>query len=63
MAVPVFTPAPLEWRLLARACQACAARERERAAACPDRRNARDFIISAEGYEQLAAKCMEMARG
>jgi len=35
---PTFTP--LEWRLLAGACEAVAEKEHARAEACPDRKNA-----------------------
>jgi len=59
MSVPTFTP--LEYRILAGACETVAAKERERAAACASThpRNSRNFIMSAESYDQLAVRCNE----
>ena len=55
------TCTPLEWRELAHACQVVAAKERARAAeiAGPD---ARGFVVSAETFERLAERCLEMTR-
>jgi hypothetical protein len=58
---PLFTP--LEWRMFASACEAVAAKERARAAECPDRANARDLRDSAETFDRLAERCMRLARG
>ena len=60
MDLPTFTP--LEWRMLAGACETVAEKERERAAACIDRQNKRDLQNSAETYERLAERCMQTAR-
>jgi len=63
MPVPRFTQTPLERRMLAGACEASAAKERGARCRMPgSAQRPRDFIIRAEGYEQLAAKCMGMAR-
>jgi len=49
--------------MLAGACEASAAKERGARCRMPgSAQRPRDFIIRAEGYEQLAAKCMGMAR-
>jgi hypothetical protein len=56
---PTFTP--LEWRQLAYGCQVVAEKSRERAAELTGA-DARGFIISAELFERLAARCMEMTR-
>lgn len=55
---PAFTA--LEWRQLAHACQAVA-NERARAAEITGP-NARDFVLSAEAFERLAERCLEMTR-
>jgi len=59
MELPTFTP--VEWRMLAGACEALADRERERAEAIGGR-EARDYFISAESYERLAERCMRLAK-
>jgi hypothetical protein len=60
MELPTLTP--LEWRILAGACETVAERERARAAQCTDRQNARDLRSSAETYQRLAERCMNLAR-
>jgi hypothetical protein len=60
MELPTFTP--LEWRILAGACQTVAEKERARAAECTNRQNARDLHNSAETYQRLAERCMNLAR-
>lgn len=56
---PTFTA--LEWRMLAGACETVAENERKRAAEVGGTA-ARGFEISAETYERLAQRCMEMTR-
>ncbi len=56
---PPFTP--LEWRQLAHACQTVAERERARAAQIGGDA-ARAFVMSAELFERLAERCLEMTR-
>lgn len=56
---PTFIP--LEWRMLAGACQVVAENERARAAQVGGTA-ARGFEISAETFERLAARSMEMMR-
>jgi hypothetical protein len=53
---PTFTP--LEWRTLAHACQSVAETERKRAADT----GAKYFERSAETFDRLAKRCLEMAR-
>lgn len=55
---PTFTP--LEWRYLAHACQVVAEKERARAAELGA--EGRGFVISAELFERLAERAMEMTR-
>jgi hypothetical protein len=54
-------PSPLEWRELAPCVLGAAAKERARAAeiAGPD---ARGFVLSADAFERLAERCLEMTR-
>ena len=59
MELPTFTP--LEWRMLAGARAALAERERKRAEAIGGR-EARAYVISAEGYERLDERCMRLAK-
>lgn len=56
---PTFTP--LEWRMLAGACQTVAENERMRAAEIGGA-EAAGFKISAETFHRLAERCMEMTR-
>jgi hypothetical protein len=56
---PTFTP--LEWRQIAGACEAVAEKERAWAAELIGVA-AQGFLISAELYERLAQRCMEMTR-
>lgn len=56
---PTFTP--LEWRQIAGACETVAEKERARAAELTGN-DARGFLISAELYERLAARCMATTR-
>lgn len=56
---PPFTP--LEWRQIAGACEMVAEKERERAAELAGA-DARGFVISAELYERLAQRCLQMTR-
>jgi hypothetical protein len=56
---PTFTP--LQWRYLAHACQVVAEKERARAAELAGQ-DARGFLISAELFERLAERCMELTR-
>lgn len=56
---PTFTP--LEWRQLAHACQTVAEKERARAAENGGAEG-RGFLISAETFERLAERCLEMTR-
>ena len=58
---PPATFTPIEWRLLARACEQAAAKERKRAEEIGGR-PARDYLISAEYYERLAEQCLRRAR-
>jgi len=57
---PTFTP--LEWRQLAHACQMVAEKSRARATELGGDPAARGFVIDAERFERLAARCMEMTR-
>jgi hypothetical protein len=56
---PTFTP--LEWRQLAHACGIVADKERAPAAELGGS-DGRGFVISAELFERLAQKCLEMTR-
>ena len=56
---PTFTP--LEWRQLAHACKSVAEKERARAAEIGGTAG-RGFEISAELFERLAQRCLEMTR-
>lgn len=56
---PTFTP--LEWRQIAGAYETVAEKERARAAELTGT-DARGFLISAELYARLAARCMKMTR-
>jgi hypothetical protein len=56
---PTFTA--LEWRYLAGACQIVAEKERARAAELAGA-DAQGFAISAELFERLAERCLEMTR-
>lgn len=58
---PPFTFTPLEWRMLASACEAVATMERERAERIGGRA-ARDYVVSADGYAALAKRCMDLAQ-
>ena len=53
---------PLEWRQLAHACRVVAEKERARAAELAGVDAARGFTISAELFERLAERCLEMTR-
>jgi hypothetical protein len=58
---PNFTP--LEYRYLAAGCQAIAEKDRARAAELAGKpAAARGFIISAELFEGLARRCMQMTQ-
>ncbi|HEX4268873.1 MAG TPA: hypothetical protein VHY36_13375 [Steroidobacteraceae bacterium] len=57
---PSFTP--LEWRHLAYACGELAEKCRARAAELTSADAARGFIISAELFERLAQRCLELTR-
>lgn len=59
---PITSPfTPLEWRQLAHACQSVAEKERARAAQIVGDA-ARGFLMSAETFERLAERCLEMTR-
>jgi hypothetical protein len=53
---PLFTP--LEWRYLAGACQVVVEKERKRAVDT----GAKYFERSAETFDRLAKRCLEMTR-
>jgi hypothetical protein len=55
---PPFTP--LEWRQLALACQAVAEKKERARAAEIGGDAARGFLMSAETFERLAERCLEM---
>lgn len=57
---PNFTP--LEWRQLAHACQTVAEKSRARATELAGDSAAHGFVLSAELFERLAARCVEMTR-
>ncbi len=57
---PTFTP--LEWRQLAHACGEVAEKCRARAAELAGDQAARGFVISAELFERLAQRCLQMTR-
>ena len=57
---PNFTP--LQWRQLAHACQMVAEKSQARATELGADPAARGFVIDAELFERLAARCMEMTR-
>lgn len=61
MTYPAPTFTPLEWRQLAHACQAVAEKERARAAEIGGAA-AHGFIVSAEQFERLAKRCLELTR-
>ena len=52
---------PLEGQFLAGACRTAAERERDRAAVVGGRA-AKDYIISAQEYERLAERCLQLAK-
>jgi hypothetical protein len=57
--LPTFTP--LDWQMLADACQAVAAKERARAEAIGGRA-AGDYIASTQEFESLEQRFLKMAQ-